>query len=872
MHRDRYRLCAFSRILFLWFLVVALHNTGSYSYSDDMTGQLGFPTWDVNQDAVVDVSDILIVAQNFGKTMDTPVEPNPDVNRDGKVNILDLILVGRHFGEIYPQCYASRQWRITELNFTSAKAISNPWTVQFSAVFTGPESYEVPGFWDGGQSWKIRFTPTLPGRWTYTTKCEEDETLNGKTGCLTVEEADIMDENPIYAHGGMLKVSQDKRYLTYTDGTPFFWLGDTWWFCPSDLIPFEGSSNPESESAYRMLIDTRSNQGYTVAQMSFLGDIQGIDFLNVKTNDAIVYWQEVDKYMDYANDSGIIPVIGLAFHMGMDDKPLEQWQTIWRYVVARYGAHAITWLICGEYNLSMGDSAGRIRKVLELGQFIKDTDPYKRAMTVHPWWHLGDNRQAWSASWYDFIMLQGGHVATVPPTISFYLDIYQNQADLPMLEAESRYEGICGFGEDDERRYEGVCAFTDSDVRWAAYRAIQAGSFGFTYGAQGLWYPTQDENDYEFQEYGEPLVWWKALKRPGGAQMQYLRQCYESVEWWELSPRPDVIRTAQTMDENQKILPKSDTGKTFLIYFPENTQNVEARLVGFLGGTEQLRYSVEIFNPRTGFTQTADDIAVAGGELNLPSRPSHEDWVMILRSEEDTIHEIIPPFGEEIYAKLYGFDMTKLSGMWLLDEGQGNIAGDLSENGNDGEIFGAEWVDGKFGKALYFDGKDNYVEVPDAESLDAISQITVMTWVKFDQWSSQPYSPVGKEGDYRIIIDAGGGNHFVVSTDNNDWYSGGTLAYGGSITTGEWHHLAGTYDGKLVRFFVDGWLVGKGSQEITGNVHNSTNPFHIAKNIADNIDPFAGIIDEVAVFNMALSEDDIRSIMTHGLEKAIGDE
>ena len=881
MHGIGYKSCAFLRALVLYLsMCAALFGAGGYAYSDDTPGQAGFPAWDVNQDGQVDYSDVLIVAQHFGQKAAITSESNPDVNDDGEVNILDLILVGRHFGEIYPQCYESRQWQITELDFTSARANNNPWTVRFSAVFTGPDSFEVPGFWDGGQSWKIRFMPTLPGSWTYTTKCEDDETLSGQTGCLTVAEAALRDENPIYAHGGILKVSQDKRYLTYTDGTPFFWLGDTWWFCPSDLVPFEGSSNPEIESAYRTLIDTRRTQGYTVAQMTFGERIQGVgihdfhqDFLQKRPNDAIIYWQEVDKYMDYANDSGIIPVIGLAFHEGMDLLSLEEWKVIWRYFVARYGAHAITWLICGEYNVPLGNVEGRVRKVLDLGQFIKDTDPYKRAMTIHPWWHGGDDRQAWSASWYDFIMLQGGHSVVVPPTISFYLDIYQNQMYLPMLESEVRYEGICGFVEDDERRYEGICAYTDNDVRCAAYRAIQAGSFGFTYGAQGLWYPTQNENDYEFKEYGEPLEWWKSLKRPGGAQMRYLKQCYESVEWWKLSPRPDVIRTAQTLDEHQKILVKSDTGKTFLIYFPEDTQNVKTRLVGFQKGTEQLRYSIEIFDPRTGFTQTNDDIAVAGGELNLPSRPSHEDWVMILRSREDAIHEIIPPFGTEIYVKLDDFDMTKLSGMWLLDEGQGKIAGDLSENGNDGEIFGAKWVDGRFGKALDFDGKDDYVEVPDAEGLDAISQITVVTWVKYDQSPPQNYSPVGKESDYRFIIAPGGEEgHFVIATDNNNWYSDGTVAHGGSITTGEWHHLAGTYDGKLVRFFVDGWLVGKGSQEVSGNVHSSTNPFHIAKNIAHNIDSFAGIIDEVAVFNVALSEDDIRSIMTHGLEKAIGDE
>lgn len=218
------------------------------------------------------------------------------------------------------------------------------------------------------------------------------------------------------------------------------------------------------------------------------------------------------------------------------------------------------------------------------------------------------------------------------------------------------------------------------------------------------------------------------------------------------------------------------------------------------------------------------------------------------------------------YAKI---DPQTIVGMWLLDEGAGKDAGDSSENGHDGKVVGSEWVDGKFGKALEFNGKDDYVEVPDAENLDAIPQITVVTWARFDQFPPQHYSPVGKEPVYRFIIGQDGTGHFVVATGNNAWYSGGTVANGDGLKLGQWHHLAGTYDGTLVKFYIDGKFAGKGPQEISGDIVNNAAPFNMAKTIAGNVDYFEGIVDEVAVFSVALTDDDINSIATVGLEKAI---
>ena len=98
---NSYRLCDLLKATFLWSLLfVVLLSIGSYSYSDDMSSQSGLPSWDINQDGQVDLSDVLIVAQHFGQETSTTSESNPDVNDDGEVNILDLIIVGSYFGEI----------------------------------------------------------------------------------------------------------------------------------------------------------------------------------------------------------------------------------------------------------------------------------------------------------------------------------------------------------------------------------------------------------------------------------------------------------------------------------------------------------------------------------------------------------------------------------------------------------------------------------------------------------------------------------------------------------------------------------------------------------------------------------------------------
>ena len=516
-----------------------------------------------------------------------------------------------------------RQYRVAEFSFQAnlSPSVNNPgYDITFEATFTGPGNltYTVPGFWDGGQTWRVRFNPVVPGSWSYTTTSSPIVAgLDGQSG--TFEAAPASGSNPLYRHGGLLAVSDDGHSLTHTDGTPFYWLGDTWWNCPGNLVPFVGSSNPEIKSAFKHLVDYRSNQGFTAVQMAFQSRTC---FEIVFQLDMICpeYWKQCDAYIAYANEKGLLPSVGLLWaNMYETQGTLEKWESLWRYVVARYGAYGVTWFITGEYNASwdFGNVEARIPIIMALGQYIKDVDPYKRAMSIHPQFYLWDDEhEAWSEPWLDFIMLQGSHRDDLPPS-TLYSDLFSTSPARPVLESECVYEGI--------RTWPSWEQSPLSMTRTAAYNAVQSGAFGYTYGANGLWYPTQDENDTTGTDPWGPMPpWWEAVQKPGAVQMSILRDIYESTEWWKLAPMPGKTTESE-------VLVKGDGATTFAVYFKDGLDAETAVSLNDL--TDGVAYRGHWRNPRTGeTTPLGGDLVVSGGSLALPSRASSEDWMLILRN------------------------------------------------------------------------------------------------------------------------------------------------------------------------------------------------------------------------------------------------
>ncbi|HIP73855.1 MAG TPA: DUF5060 domain-containing protein, partial [Anaerolineae bacterium] len=125
------------------------------------------------------------------------------------------------------------QWGVFERTLTTKNLYSDEEkydVVWIEATFTGPDGqrYTIPGFWDGGNVWRVRFAPPQPGVWAYTL-ASSDGVMDGRHGRFTAAAppAALVERNPNYR--GFLQVSDNGRYLTYADGTPFFWLGGTAW-------------------------------------------------------------------------------------------------------------------------------------------------------------------------------------------------------------------------------------------------------------------------------------------------------------------------------------------------------------------------------------------------------------------------------------------------------------------------------------------------------------------------------------------------------------------------------------------------------------------------------------------------------------------
>lgn len=220
-------------------------------------------------------------------------------------------------------------------------------------------------------------------------------------------------------------------------------------------------------------------------------------------------------------------------------------------------------------------------------------------------------------------------------------------------------------------------------------------------------------------------------------------------------------------------------------------------------------------------------------------------------------------------ASIAEFSPDDVIAMWLLDDGNGAVAKDASGNGHLGQLIGnPQWVAGKFGGALDFDGDDR-VDCGDIDGVDGFTGLTALAWCRWDGGDgglTAPARVVSKQdpnkGDKGPFSLGSGWNAHKLTL----WIHFGNWAGVHSVTNiddGEWHHVAGTYDGNSLRVYVDG--VEEAESNI-GKVTGGSTPEHVAIG-SDGFgrEFWKGVIDEVALFSVPLTEDDISGIMNNGL-------
>ncbi|MCU0979353.1 MAG: DUF4038 domain-containing protein [Pirellulaceae bacterium] len=433
----------------------------------------------------------------------------------------------------------TEQWNTFECTRTSATRYANPFMdVQVDVVFrAGDREWIVPAFWAGEDQWTVRFAPPLPGDYTCEFKCSDpaNADLNGKERSLRV--TPYTGDNPLLKHG-FLRVSADRRHFEHADGTPFLWLADTWWKCLCRRMTWEG---------FQELTADRKAKGFNVVQI-VCGPYPDEGFLEPRlANEGGLPYESIQfdkvnpEYFDYADrrlkhlvDAGIAPAIVGAWGRGdcnsMEAIGAAGLKRHWRYLVARYSAYPVFWILAGEIPEETKWGQG---PWAEVATYLRSIDPYHRLLTCH----TGHGRRGapGDSPVIDFDMVGGNHderVAVEAKTLAIVATAYAKDPPMPVLVGETCYEGHMqqGFGDVQRRMFWGN---------------MLSGAAGHTYGAAGIWHASvEGDPGCASAAFGGTKVydwttWKEGMNYPGATQLGIGKRLLEQYPWSRFEPHPE---------------------------------------------------------------------------------------------------------------------------------------------------------------------------------------------------------------------------------------------------------------------------------------------------------------------------------------------
>jgi hypothetical protein len=517
-----------------------------------------------------------------------------------------------------------------EQSLESSANYANPvQEASVTAKFTAPNgsTATVPGFWDGGKTWRVRFAPTVPGAWKFEITCS-DASNQGlkKSGSFT---ATAPAGQARFAAHGPISVAADGRYFLHSDGTPFFWLGDTAWNGP--LL--------SSSSDWEVYLKERARQKFTAVQWVATqfraapdGDAKkemaysGTDKITVNP----AFFQRLDAKVEAMNRAGLlsVPVLLWAINGGGNPKvnpgvslPDDQAILLARYMVARWSGNAVAWILAGDGEYR-GEKAERWRRI---GRAVFN-DISHAPVTMHP----GGMQWVWKEfieeKWYGFIGYQSGHgdddkslkwITEGPLT-----DDWAKLPHRPVINLEPPYENHLA--------YHSKKPHSPENVRRAVYWSLLcAPTAGVTYGGHGVWgWDDGTKPPTDHPTTGVPLPWQKALTMPGAEQMAHVISFFSTIDWWKLRPAPVVVVNNPGVQSPPKYIAgaKSDDKDLMVVYVPED-RTVEIKLDSMPSSP-----NVSWINPRTGEKSPAVAVVTAN-TCQFPT-PAEGDWILFMKMDK----------------------------------------------------------------------------------------------------------------------------------------------------------------------------------------------------------------------------------------------
>jgi len=213
--------------------------------------------------------------------------------------------------------------------------------------------------------------------------------------------------------------------------------------------------------------------------------------------------------------------------------------------------------------------------------------------------------------------------------------------------------------------------------------------------------------------------------------------------------------------------------------------------------------------------------------------------------------------------------------MWLFDEGSGNEVKDATGNGNDGKFGnGVEWVNGKFGKALKFDGQTGTVEINTSVNLPD-PDFTIMLWVNPGATQAKAHCDIlsnhgePPQSGYCIEQNSTDANKFYCDFGSEGKWNSGWQIKGAPLTqlqADTWQHFAVVRKANTLTHYLNGEKTGSKDDITKAAVTPSPKNLRLSNFGWRTIErQFNGIMDDLIIFNVALDVNDIKNIMNRGI-------
>ena len=543
---------------------------------------------------------------------------------------------------------------VAEVEFAARRDWDDPTAeVEVDFEFTGPDGdpHLVPAFWAGGRCWRARYSSGVEGvhHFRAVVRSKDETGLETVRGQLRV--GGYSGANPLFLHGAP-KIADDHRKLAYADGTPFFWLADTWWTAFTERFRWPGT--------FTALARDRAAKGFTVIQLvaglqpemvPFSDDMKSeggqpwLEHGKGQLNPA--YYAVPDNKIDCLVSLGLVPCIVGGWGYYAEQLGAERLRRHWRYLVARYGAYPVIWCIAGEVDLLFswqpllegrivrpsGEEAGaaraaQIEKWESASNHVKEIDPFHRVRTVHETSVGASGTTFVSRGSFDLDMLQTGHFGTrsVPNSLRALNDSLAH-GDKPALVGECSYEGIFDGNWHDLQRF----------LFWSH---LLSGAAGHTYGTMAICI-LNTKSDPRFPLTRVSMHYWEdAIAWLGAAHVAVGKRILERFRWSELSPSQESVQPHAS--EADWFLPYCGAlpDGTLIIYQPSMSIIAEPdwqrfRRLVLTDLEPSTFYDVNYVDPRTGDNVSSPGFTTVGPQQELTSdhswvTPTGEDWVLVV--------------------------------------------------------------------------------------------------------------------------------------------------------------------------------------------------------------------------------------------------